>query len=73
MGERVDTYLDNNASKTKRQIAIEKAVVAAEASKEAFEDLEKYSSVIAIREWKNLLGSSFQIMDKTKLCLLTVN
>lgn len=59
MGERVDTYLDNNASKTKRQIAIEKAVVAAEASKEAFEDLEKYSSVIAIREWKNLLGEFF--------------
>ena len=59
MREQVDRYLDNNALKTRRQIAIEKAYAAAGAAKEAFEDQEKYSSVIAIKEWKNLLGEFF--------------
>lgn len=58
MGERVDTYLDNIATKTKRQIAIEKARKAAAASKEAFENQDKYPS-IAIGKWKALLGEFF--------------
>ncbi|GIW04295.1 MAG: hypothetical protein KatS3mg059_0915 [Thermomicrobiales bacterium] len=58
MGDRVDTYLDNNASPTKRQIAIEKAEAAAAAAKEAYEDQDKYISV-AINEWQKLLGEFF--------------
>lgn len=58
MNDQVDTYLDNNASKTKRTIAIEKAKKAAAAAKEAFEDQEKYPSV-ALSEWKALMGEFF--------------
>jgi hypothetical protein len=58
MGDRVDTYLDNSALKTKRQIAIEKAQSASAAATEAFEDQERYPAV-AIDEWKALLGEFF--------------
>jgi hypothetical protein len=60
-GDRVDTYLDNFAAKTRRQIAIEKAQDAAAKSKEAFEDEQKYSTapIIAISEWKILMGEFF--------------
>lgn len=56
MGDRVDTYLDNAAVKTKRQIAIEKAQAASAIATEAYQ--EKYPSV-AIREWKSLFGEFF--------------
>lgn len=56
--DRVDTYLDNGASPSKRQIAISKAKTAAAAAKEAYEDQDKYLSV-AIGEWKGLLGEFF--------------
>ncbi len=59
MGDRVDSYLDNSAIRTKRQIAIEKASAAAEASAEAFEDQEKYHSSVAIGEWEALMGDFF--------------
>lgn len=58
MNDRVDTYLDNNASKTKRTIAVEKAKKAAAAAKEAYTDQEKYPS-IAFGEWKALMGEFF--------------
>jgi len=58
MNDRVDTYLDNAATKTKRAIAIEKAKKAAAAAKEAYADQEKYPSV-AIDEWKKLMGEFF--------------
>lgn len=58
LGDRVDTYLDNVATKTKRQIAIDKAQAAAAAAKEAYEDQGKYESV-AIGEWRALLGNFF--------------
>ena len=58
MGDRVDTYLDNNAKKTKRQIAIEKATTAAERSKEAF-DLQDDGPQAAIEKWKSLMGEFF--------------
>lgn len=54
-GERVDTYLNVG---DKREIATKKATAAASASKEAYEDEDKYLSV-AIREWKELLGEFF--------------
>ncbi len=57
-GDRVDTYLDNSATKTKRQIAIERAEAAAAAAAEAYEDQDKYVAV-AINEWKALLGEFF--------------
>jgi hypothetical protein len=59
MGDRVDTYLDNSAIKTKRQIAIEKAQSANAAATEAFEDQEKYHTSVSIGEWKALLGTFF--------------
>lgn len=59
MGDRVDTYLDNNSTGAKRQIAIEKARKAAADSEEAYEDQEKYSPVIAIGEWEDLMGEFF--------------
>jgi len=37
MGDRVDTYLDNTAKKTRRDIAVEKASAAAVDAKDAFE------------------------------------
>lgn len=58
MGDRVDTYLDNDALITDRSIAYEKAKKAAAKSKEAYEDQEKYPSV-AIGEWKEVLGEFF--------------
>ncbi len=58
MNDRVDSYLDNYAVRTAREIAIGKARVAAEKSKEAYEDQEKYPSV-AIKEWKALMGEFF--------------
>ena len=54
----VDTYLNNQATKTKRTIAIEKAKKAAAAAKEAYEDQEKYPST-ALSEWKALMGEFF--------------
>jgi len=57
-GDQVDSYLDNYAANTKRQIAIEKANKAAAKSKEAYEDQDKYVSV-AISEWKDLMGEFF--------------
>jgi hypothetical protein len=59
MRDRVDTYLDNGAAKSNRQIAIEKAQTAARKSAEAYEDQEKYSPVISIGEWKALMGEFF--------------
>lgn len=56
--DRTDTYLDNDAEITKREIAIGKAKIAAKKAKEAYEDQEKYPS-IAIDEWKKLLGEFF--------------
>jgi hypothetical protein len=56
--DRVDGYLDNHATVTLRQIAKEKAQKAAAASREAYDDQEKYPSV-AIEEWKALLGEFF--------------
>lgn len=58
-GDQVDTYMDNGATKTRRQIAIEKAQDAAAKSREAYEDQDKYSAVIAIQEWKALMGEFF--------------
>ncbi len=63
MKDRVDTYLDNEAVKTKRTIAIEKAKKAASAAKEAYEDQEKYPS-IAHGEWKTLMGEFFPAYDE---------
>jgi SMODS domain-containing protein len=58
---RVDDYLDNNATTTLRQMAINKAKRAAAASAEAYEDQTKYSTKpnIAISEWKALMGEFF--------------
>jgi hypothetical protein len=56
--DRVDTYLDNAAATTRRQIAKEKARAAASASQEAYDDQEKYPSV-AYKEWKALMGEFF--------------
>ena len=57
-GDRVDTYLDNSARESDRQIAIQKASSAALAAKEALGDQDKYPSV-AIDEWKRLMGEFF--------------
>jgi hypothetical protein len=56
--DRLDGYLDNEAQKTRREIAIEKAQAAAEASQEAFNDQDRYPS-LAIGEWKSLVGEFF--------------
>src|SRR5258707_8227930 len=53
--DRVDTYLDNGASKSAREIAIAKAGAAAEGSKEAYDDQDRFPYV-AMSEWKNLFG-----------------
>jgi len=58
-GDQVDSYLDNYAAKTRRQIAIEKAKAAASASEEAYGDQDKYGPSVAIKEWKALLGEFF--------------
>lgn len=59
--ELVDSYLDNNAATTKRQLAISKAKKAAAKAKEAYEDQDKYPNniSIAINEWKDLFGDFF--------------
>lgn len=57
-GDRVDTYLDNYANPSKRQIAIEKANKAVLRSNDAYNDQEKYPS-IAINKWKALMGEFF--------------
>jgi hypothetical protein len=57
-GDRVDTYLDNAATKTRRQIAIEKATAAASGAKQANEDSEEYPA-LAIGAWKSLFGEFF--------------
>lgn len=57
-GERVDSYLDNNALITDRTKAIEKAKKAAARAKEAYGDEEKYPA-LAIGEWKALFGEFF--------------
>lgn len=54
-GDRVDGYMDGGV---RRGLAIVKARAAAAASKEAFDDQEKYPAV-AIKEWKALLGEFF--------------
>lgn len=58
MHDRVDTYLDNYAQKTQREIAIEKANAAARAVAEAYAYQEEYPS-IAIKQWKSLMGEFF--------------
>jgi hypothetical protein len=58
MGDRVDTYLDNTASKTKRQIAIEIAQEAKSVSRRAYEN-EGSSQYEAIKLWKSIMGDFF--------------
>ena len=57
-GDRVDTYLDNNAMVTKRTTAINKAKSAATAAKEAY-DLTSTNVESSIKKWKSLLGEFF--------------
>lgn len=57
-GQRVDGYLDNGAQKTNRQIAIEKAEAAKQASKEAY-DVQDTDVAASIKKWKALLGDFF--------------
>ncbi|OGM30083.1 hypothetical protein A2801_03160 [Candidatus Woesebacteria bacterium RIFCSPHIGHO2_01_FULL_41_10] len=57
-GERVDSYLDNSTTPTKREIAINKASMAAKKSLEAYNDQEKYPT-LAHNAWKELLGEFF--------------
>jgi hypothetical protein len=57
-GDRVDAYLDNSARETDRQIAIKKAEAATDAAEEAHSDQDKYP-VVAIGEWKRLMGEFF--------------
>lgn len=56
--DRVDTYLDNDAETTDREIAINKAKKASEKADEAYNDREKYP-ITSIKEWKDLLGEFF--------------
>lgn len=57
-GERVDTYLDNDALVTDRSKAIAKAEKAAKLATEAIGDEDKYP-IVAIGEWKDLFGEFF--------------
>lgn len=57
-GERVDSYLDNATLITDRSKAITKAEKAAKLAAEAFSDEENYP-LVAIDEWKSLLGEFF--------------
>jgi hypothetical protein len=59
MGDRVDTYLDNVALESRRQIAIRKAQAAAKAANEAMAAEEAGKEEKAIRTWKGLLGEFF--------------
>ncbi len=58
---RVDTYLDNSASYTNRQIAINKAISAASKSTSAVEMNEKGYNEKAIILWKDIFGDFFPI------------
>jgi hypothetical protein len=58
MGDRVDTYMDNAAAKTRRTIAIEKAESAANAAKAAYA-LEETDQTESVKRWKALLGEFF--------------
>lgn len=57
MNDRVDTYLDESSTRTRAK-AIAAARRAADLSKEAFADTEKYE-ILAIGEWKQLMGTFF--------------
>lgn len=71
-GSRVDMYLDNAATRTNRQIAIDKARSAAEAAAEAYEDQGKYAPVVSINEWKRPNGRILpQLWLKLTLALLS--
>lgn len=59
MGDRVDTYLDNVALETRRQLAVRKAQAAARAANEAMAAEEAGKEEKAIRIWKGLLGEFF--------------
>lgn len=56
MGDRVDTYLNNTATVTRRRIAMLRAHAAAVAAREAFQD--SYAPT-AIGKWKALMGEFF--------------
>lgn len=58
MRDRLDDYLDNDAEKTDREIAVEKAEAAAKAARAAY-DLQEMDPEKAIRQWKKLLGEFF--------------
>ena len=57
-GDRVDTYLDNIAAETRRQIAIRKARDAAAIASKAF-DCETTNPEVSIKTWRPLLGEFF--------------
>jgi hypothetical protein len=57
-GDRLDTYLDNEAKKTRRELAIEKASTAKAASQQAYADRRK-DPPRAIRQWRDLMGEMF--------------
>lgn len=57
-GDRLDTYLDNEAKKTRRKLAIEKARAAKVAARQAYADRKK-NPVEAIDEWRVLMGEVF--------------
>lgn len=56
VSDRVDTYLSNNATVTRRHIAMIKANAAAAAAREAYQD--SYAPT-AIMKWKALMGEFF--------------
>ena len=58
MRDRVGSYLDNEAKKTNRQIAIEKAKAAAATAKGAYE-LQRKDEKKAIKAWQGLMGEFF--------------
>lgn len=58
-GDRVDTYFDNVALESRRQIAVRKAQAAAKAANEAMAAEEAGKEEKAIRIWKGLLGEFF--------------
>ena len=57
-GDRVDTYLDNLAVETRRQIALRKAREAADTASKAF-GYEESNPEWSIKTWKPLLGEFF--------------
>jgi hypothetical protein len=56
MGDRVDTYLDNNATVTRRHVAMLRATAAVAAARAASQD--SYAPT-AITKWKSLMGTFF--------------